>query len=221
MQPFVTCHPGVIYDAPSSILGEFVILGVPPRGQAPGALPTRIGLRALIRSHTVVYAGNVIGDDFQTGHGVLVRESNQIGNQVSIGSHSIVEHHVRIGDGVRIHSNAFVPEFTVLETGSSIGPGTVLTNTRYPWSPGAKDTMRGPHIEAGAIVGANVTILPGLCIGAGALIGAGAVVVKDVPPGMVVVGNPARVVRAVEDVPEYRRQEIPLGPPFSKGEHSG
>jgi acetyltransferase-like isoleucine patch superfamily enzyme len=200
-----TRYPGVSFDEGSATVGEFVIIGVPPRGQAQGALATRIGARAVLRSHTVVYAGNVIGDDFQTGHGVLIREFNQIGNRVSVGSHSIIEHHVIIEDGVRIHSQAFVPEFTVLEAGSSLGPGTVLTNTRYPWSPEAKETMRGPHVETAAIIGANVTVLPGVRIGAGALIGAGAVVVKDVPPGVVVVGNPARVVRAMADVAAYRR----------------
>jgi acetyltransferase-like isoleucine patch superfamily enzyme len=204
LDPTVICHPGVTFDAASATLGEFVILGVPPRGHVAGALHTSIGARATIRSHTVIYAGNEIGDDFQTGHGVLVRESNRIGHRVSIGSHSVIEHDVIIGDGVRIHSNAFVPEFTILEAGCSLGPGTVLTNTMYPWSPQAKATMRGPHIESGAIVGANVTVLPGLRIGAGALVGAGAVVVKDVPAGAVVVGNPARFVRAVEDLEAYR-----------------
>ena len=199
-------YPGVILDEDSLAAGEFVIIGVPPRGQAPGALDTRIGARATIRSHTVIYAGNVIGDDFQTGHGVLIRESNQIGHDVSIGSHSIIEHHVIIGDGVRIHSNAFVPEFSVLEAGCAVGPGTVFTNTRYPWSPGAKDTMKGPHVEPGAIIGANVTLLPAVRIGAGALVGAGAVVVTDVAPGVVVVGNPARVVRAVKDLAAYQIQ---------------
>ena len=123
---------------------------------------------------------------------------------MSIGSHSIVEHHVQIGDGVRIHSNAFVPEFTILEAASSIGPGTVVTNTRYPWSPGAKASVQGPHVEAGAIVGAHVTLLPAIRIGAGALIGAGAVVVGDVAPGVVVVGNPARVIGRVADLAAYR-----------------
>jgi acetyltransferase-like isoleucine patch superfamily enzyme len=205
---FFKRYPGVTFDEESATLGEFVIIGAPPRGQLPGALPTRVGARAVIRSHTVIYAGNVIGNDLQTGHGVLIRESNDIGHRVSIGSHSIVEHHVTLGDGVRIHSNAFVPEFTVLEAGSSVGPGTVLTNTRYPWSPGAKESMRGPHVEAGAIIGANVTVLPGLRIGAGALIGAGAVVVKDVPPGAVVVGNPGRVIGAVNDLAAYQRASL-------------
>ena len=51
-----------------------------------------------------------------------------------------------------------------------------------------------------ARIGANVTILPGVVIGEGALVGAGSVVVDDVPPGAVVVGNPARVVKAVADL---------------------
>jgi acetyltransferase-like isoleucine patch superfamily enzyme len=204
MSEWVKRYPAVEIDEATATLGEFVVLGMPPRGHAPGTLATRIGRRAVIRSHTVIYAGNVIGDDLQTGHGVLLRESNQIGDRVSIGSHSIVEHQVVIGNGVRIHSNVFVPEFTVLEDGATIGPGTVVTNTLYPWSPGAKSTMRGPHIEAGAIVGANVTLLPAIRIGAGALIGAGAVVVDDVPAGVVVVGNPARVIGRVADLPAYQ-----------------
>src|SRR4051794_26383348 len=77
-----------------------------------------IGRGALIRSHTVVYAGSVIGDRFMAGHGALVREENEIGDRVSIGSHSVVEHHVRLADGVRIHTAAFVPEFSVLDEGA-------------------------------------------------------------------------------------------------------
>lgn len=200
---WVKRYPSVAIDETTATLGEFVILGVPPRGCAPGALETTIGRRAVIRSHTVIYAGNVIGDDLQTGHGVLIRESNQIGHRVSIGSHSIIEHHVVIGDGVRIHSNAFVPEFTILEAGAWIGPGTVVTNARYPRSPGAKDAIRGPRVGAGAIVGAHVTLLPAVQIGAGALVGAGAVVVRDVEAGVVVVGNPARVIGRVADLPAY------------------
>ena len=205
--PF-TRYPGVTLDEDSLAVGEFVIIGVPPRGRGPGALVTQIGARALIRSHTVIYAGNTIGDDFETGHAVLVREGNRIGHRVRIGSHSVIERDVFIGDDVRIHSNAFVPEYSVLEAKSSIGPGTVLTNSRYPWSTGAKGDLRGPHVETGAIVGGNVTLLPGVRIGAGALVGAGAVVVKDVPAGAVVVGNPARVVRGIDEIAAY---QIPPG----------
>lgn len=203
IQPGSIVYPGVVLP-PDIELGPFVVLGMPLRGRAAGETATYIGPGAVIRSHSVIYAGNQIGARFQTGHGTLIREENEIGDDVSIGSHSIVEHHVVIHDGVRIHSNAFVPEYTLLEAGCWLGPNVVLTNARYPQSPGVKAALRGPHIGAGARLGANVTVLPGVNVGAGALVGAGSVVVRDVAPGMVVAGNPARVLRAVAEVPEYQ-----------------
>ena len=185
---------------PGAQLGEFVIIGEPPRGKAPGELRTVIGANAVIRSHTVIYAGNHIGDNFQTGHGAMLREENDIGDNVSIGTNSVVEHHVTIEDGVRIHSQAFVPEFSRLERGCWIGPNVVLTNAKYPLSPNAKNELQGPVIGAGAKIGANSTILPGKQVGANALVGAGSVVVDDVPAHAVAVGNPARVIKQVEDL---------------------
>jgi acetyltransferase-like isoleucine patch superfamily enzyme len=196
-------HPNV-HLPDDAVVGAFVILGEPPRGSRPGELETRLGARAVIRSHTVIYAGNVIGDDFQTGHGVLVRELNEIGSNVSIGSHSIVEHHVKIGNNVRLHSNVFVPEFSVLEDDCWLGPHVVVTNARYPQSRGVKENLRGAHIKRGAKIGANATLLPGVVIGENALVGAGAVVTQDVPPGAVVVGSPARVVNRVDAIKEYK-----------------
>ncbi|HXK39529.1 MAG TPA: transferase, partial [Candidatus Paceibacterota bacterium] len=98
-----------------SLIEDFCIVGTPPRGAADGELTTRIGDGALIRSHTVVYAGNAIGRNFQTGNKVNIRELNRIGNNVSVGTLSVIEHHVEIGDGVRIHTQAFIPEYSVLE----------------------------------------------------------------------------------------------------------
>lgn len=188
-------------------MGEFVLVGVPPRGKQSGELPTVIGDGAHIRSHTVIYAGNQIGRNFQTGHSVMVRELNQIGDNVSIGTHTIVEHHVTLGDGVRIHSQAFIPEYTVIESGAWIGPNVVCTNAQYPLSPTAKSTLKGPLIRAGAKIGANVTLLPGVEIGEDALIGAGSVVTGDIPPGKVAVGNPARVIKDISDLSAYEFEE--------------
>jgi acetyltransferase-like isoleucine patch superfamily enzyme len=194
--------PGVVWEG-DYWLGPFVIIGQPARGQTPGEKSTQIAAGASINSHTVIYAGNKIGKNFRAGHGVLLREDNEIGDDVSIGSGSNVEHHVRIGKGVRLHSNVFVPELSVLEDGCWLGPNVVLTNARYPASPTTKQELVGPHVEALAKIGANTTILPGVRIGAGALVGAGSVVTKDVPPGAVAVGNPARVIKHVSQISAY------------------
>ena len=184
-----------------SVVEDFCIVGTPPRGAADGQLATTIGDGAVIRSHTVIYAGNTIGRNFQTGNKVNIRESNRIGNNVSVGTLSVIEHHVEIADNVRIHTQVFMPEFSVLEEGCWIGPNVVLTNAKYPLSPGVKDQLAGPVIRKGAKIGANATLLPGVVIGENALVGAGAVVVRDVPAGAVVVGNPARVIRHVAELP--------------------
>lgn len=202
VHPSAVIHDQVALGA-GTVVGPFAVLGEPTDGGTPpGRL--EIGQGSRIRSHTVIYAPNRIGDRFVTGHGALVREANEIGDDVSIGSHSIVEHHVRIGDGVRIHSNAFVPEFSVLEEDAWLGPNVVLTNARYPRGRRVKESLRGPVVRRSARVGANATLLPGVEVGAGALVGAGAVVVNDVPAGAVVVGNPARIVRHIEDLEAYR-----------------
>ncbi len=184
-----------------SIIEDYCILGVPPRGYKEGDIPTVIGIGAYIRSHTVIYAGNKIGNNFKTGNKVNIRESNEIGDNVSIGTLSVIEHHVVIGNNVRIHSQVFVPEYSILEDGAWLGPNVVLTNAKYPLSPGVKDNLKGPIIKKGAKIGANATILPGVVIGENALVGAGSVVVRAVPNGAVVVGNPARIIKTISDLP--------------------
>jgi acetyltransferase-like isoleucine patch superfamily enzyme len=183
------------------VVEDFCIVGTPPRNTKDGELATTIGAGAVIRSHTVIYAGNVIGRNFQTGNKVNIRESNRIGDNVSVGTLSVIEHHVEIGDNVRIHTQVFIPEFSVLEEGCWIGPNVVFTNAKYPLSAGAKDSLVGPVIRKRAKIGANSTLLPGVVIGEDALVGAGSVVAKDVPAGAVVVGNPARVIRHISALP--------------------
>jgi acetyltransferase-like isoleucine patch superfamily enzyme len=187
----------------NSNIGMYALIGVPPRGTNDGDLVTTIGDDAVVRSHTVIYAGNNIGSRFQTGHSVVIREKNEIGNDVSIGSSSVIEHHIKIGNGVRIHSNAFIPEYSVLEDDCWIGPCVVITNARYPKSPNAKENLEGVHIGKNARIGAGAVLLPGVTIGEGALIGAGAVVTRNVAPREVVVGNPAKIINRVENIKDY------------------
>jgi acetyltransferase-like isoleucine patch superfamily enzyme len=199
VSPLARVHPNVQLGA-GCVVGDFVIIGEPPRGAAPGDLATVIGPGATIRSHSVIYAGNVIGARFQAGHGALLRESNTIGDDVSVGSHSVVEHHVTIQHRARVHSMAFVPEYSTLEDGSWVGPGAKLTNTPHPLCPDVAQCIVGPTVARGAKIGGNATILPGVRIGEDALVGAGAVVTRDVPPRAVVAGNPARVIKGIEDL---------------------
>jgi acetyltransferase-like isoleucine patch superfamily enzyme len=177
-----------------SVVEEFCIIG------KHGAGSTVIGPFSTIRSHTVVYAGNTIGERFATGHHVLIRESNTIGDDVSVGSLSVVEHHVTIGDRVRIHSHCFVPEYSILEDDAWLGPRVTVTNAPFPRCPDVSKCLTGVRVGRAARIGANVTILPGVHIGERALIGAGAVVTKDVPPGTVVVGTAAQPVKTIDEL---------------------
>ena len=184
-----------------TVVEDYCVLGIPPRGNREGEIQTSIGPKAHLRTHTVIYAGNRIGRNFQTGNKANIRELNEIGDNVSVGTLSVIEHHVRIGNNVRIHSQAFVPEYSILEDNAWIGPNVVLTNAKYPSSPGAKHDLKAPIIRKGAKIGANSTILPGIVIGENALVGAGSVVVKDVPPDAVVAGNPARIIKQISELP--------------------
>jgi len=178
-------------------IGEYVLLGVEPRK------PTRklqIGNNAVIRSHTVIYAGNKIGDNFQTGHCALIRENNVIGNNVSIGSHTVVERENIIEDDVRIHSHCFIPEFVIIKKKAWIGPRVTILNVLHPPCPKWEECAKNVVIEENAKIGGNVTILPRVKIGKNSLIGAGSVVTKDVPPDSVVAGNPARVIKKVKEL---------------------
>lgn len=192
-------HAGVEWGEAAQV-DDYCLIGVPARGRKVGEVPTVLGSGVLLRSHSVIYAGTRIGRNFQCGHACLIREDCEIGAEVSVGSHTVLEFQVRIADGVRIHSQAFVPECSVLEEGCWIGPNVVLTNAKFPASRDAKDHLTGVKVGRWARIGANATILPGVYLGEGCLVGAGSVVTKDVPAGAVVVGNPARVIKAIGDL---------------------
>jgi len=193
-------HPNARFSVHHEI-EDFVILGASQKDLL------LIGDYCVIRSHTVIYGGNMIGNNFQTGNKANIRESNNIGSNVSIGTMSVIEHHVTIGNNVRIHSQVFIPEFTILEDNCWLGPNVVITNAKYPKSLNVKKELKGAVIEAGAIIGANSTLLPGVRIGRHAIVGAGSVVTKDVAERDIVAGNPAVVINTVNNLSVYSRED--------------
>jgi acetyltransferase-like isoleucine patch superfamily enzyme len=196
-----------------SIIEDFVILGKPPIGAQSNKMKLVIGNFPVIRSGTIIYTGNVIGNNFQTGDNARIRENNRIGDDVSVGSGSIIERECEISDNVKIHSGCFIPEYTLIKDNAWIGPGVMMTNVLHPPCPAfkkyapitGKKCCHGPIVNKNAVIGAGAVILPGIIIGENSLVGAGSVVAKDVPPHYLVAGNPARVIKKVKEI------ECPLG----------
>jgi acetyltransferase-like isoleucine patch superfamily enzyme len=112
-----------------------------------------------------------------------------IGDDVKIGSLAHVDYDVRIGSGTMIEGSVYIPPMTRIGKKVFIGPAAVITNDPYPPS----KRMIGVTIEDNAVIGARAVIKAGVRVGKGAVVAMGAVVTKDVPPGMVVMGVPAKV----------------------------
>jgi acetyltransferase-like isoleucine patch superfamily enzyme len=180
------------------VADDDVVVGYP--ASRPVARTLVLGPGARLRSGTVLYDGSEIGRDFETGHHVIVRERTRIGDQVSVWSNTVVDYGCVIGHRVKIHCNCYVAQFTELEDDAFLAPGVTIANDLFPGHTGSASAMAGPLIRAGAQIGVNVTILPYVTIGEGSIIGSGSVVTRDIPPGMVAYGNPARPVRRVDEL---------------------
>jgi acetyltransferase-like isoleucine patch superfamily enzyme len=179
------------------------------RGSRKAATDFLLGTGAVLRSGTVLYAGSHIGDRFQTGHHVVVREECAIGDDVSIWSNTVVDYGCRIGHRVKIHSNCYIAQYTEILDDAFLAPGVTVANDLYPGQAESSRLMSGPRVGSRAQIGVNVTLLPFVRIGDGCLVGAGSVVTRDLPPGTVAFGNPARARGRVEDLTEIGERVVP------------
>lgn len=165
--------------------------------------PFKISDNGIVRTGTIIYADVMAGDDFQTGHNVVIREHTIFGSHIVVGTNTVIDGHVTIGDFVKIESNCYIPTHTTIGSRVFIGPGVVLTNDRYPQKMRDQYRPEGPIIEDGVTLGAGVVVVPGVTIGKGSFVAAGAVVTKDIPPMSFVKGVPGEILPLPEKLREF------------------
>ena len=159
----------------------------------------------MLRSGTVVYKGAKIGKRFVSGHNAVIREDNIIGDNVVVGTGSYLGPGNMIGNNVKIHTNCFI-EGVTLKDNVIVSPHVVFTNDPYPPCKICVKTVRGATVGENTVIGANVTILPGIKIGKNVLVGAGSVVTDDIPDNAVVIGNPARIIKKRSEIKHIHKQ---------------
>lgn len=140
-----------------------------------------------------------IGEGTRVWQFVVVLKGAKIGADCNICAQTLIEGDVVIGDRVTVKSGVQIWDGSVIGDDVFIGPNATFCNDLYPRSKQYPTQFSGVTIHNGASIGANATLLPGITIGEKAMVGAGAVVTKDVPDRAVVVGNPAIIVRFLDD----------------------
>lgn len=155
---------------------------------------------------------SLISPDVKLGEEVKIQAFTnlygcEVGDGTKIGTFVEVQKGVKIGKRCKISSHTFVCEGVTIDDEVFVGHGVVFTNDIHPRATatgGALQTEEDwtcvpTHVEKGASIGSGATLLCGITVGERAIVGAGSVVTKDVPPRMIVAGNPARVLRPVPD----------------------
>lgn len=201
---------GGVHLGEGVLIEDNVIVGQPERGYAsrrhyPGAgTATRIGDGAVVRAGAIVYAGVQIGQLTTIGHHTLLRSNVSIGEDSQLAHGLTVERGARIGNGVRISPLCHLTHNSYVGDHVLLGAGVHTTDAKQMlWrDPDREEELRPPRFCDHCKVGAGSTLLPGVVIGAQATVGAGSVVTRDVPPGAVAYGVPARVRRRLESVEE-------------------
>jgi acetyltransferase-like isoleucine patch superfamily enzyme len=205
IHPTATVYPGTVLGEGVKVLENAVVGKQPslsPRSTAKREPlpPTEIGDGTIVSTGAVVFAGSRIGARVILGDQSCVRERVQIGDDVVLGRGSLIENDTTVGARTKIQAEAYITAYSQLEDDVFIAPCVVTTNDNFMGRTERRhDLIKGPTIRRGARVGGGAIICPAVEIGEEAFVGAGAVVTKDVPARMLVVGNPARVLRGVNE----------------------
>ena len=153
-----------------------------------------------------IHESSYIDNDVQIGHGTKIwhfchiSENAKIGKRVIIGQNVFIGRNVIIGNGCKIQNNVSIYDGVVLEENVFCGPSCVFTNVVFPRAKlEQKDNFKKTIVRKNATIGANATIICGNEIGENSMIGAGAVVTKNVAKNTIVVGNPAKFLKKIEE----------------------
>jgi acetyltransferase-like isoleucine patch superfamily enzyme len=212
IHPTAIVYPGTVLGEGVKVLEHAVVGKQPtlsPRSTAKREPlpPTVIGAGTIVSTGAIVFAGSSIGARVILGDQSCVRERVAIGDDVVVGRGSLVENDTTIGAMTKIQADAYITAYSILEEHVFIAPCVVTTNDNWMGRTEKRfGNIKGPTIRRGARIGGGAILCPAIEIGEDAFVGAGAVVTKDVPPRVVVVGSPARVLR---DVPEGELLDAP------------
>ena len=198
-------YPGTIIGEGCKIL-DYAVVGkqptLSPRSTAKREAlpPLELGAGTVVSTGAVVFAGTRVGARVVLGDQTCVRERCEIGDDVVLGRGSLIENDTSVGGLTKIQAHAYITAYSTLEDNVFIAPCVATTNDNYMGRTEKRhELVKGPTIRRGARVGGAAVLLPGIEVGEEAFVGAGAVVLRDVEPGTVVVGNPARPIRQVPD----------------------
>jgi len=204
VHPTAIVYPGTVLGEGVRVL-EHAVVGKQPSLSAASTArrdplpPTRIGDGTVVSTGAIVFAGSTIGARCIVGDQSCIRERVRMGDDCILGRGSLIENDTSVGDRTRIQAEAYVTAYSTLEEDVFIAPCVVTTNDNFMGrTEKRKELMKGPTIRRSARVGGGAIICPAVEIGEEAFVGAGAVVTKDVPARVVVVGSPARVLRDVD-----------------------
>jgi acetyltransferase-like isoleucine patch superfamily enzyme len=201
----VVVYPGTVIGegcriADNVVLGKQPTLSPRSTARREELAPLELGAGTIVSTGAVLFAGTKIGARVIVGDQACVRERCLIEDDVVIGRGSFVENDTTVGALTKIQADAYITAYSTLEDNVFIAPRVVTTNDNYMGRTEKRRALvRGPTIRRGARVGGGAILLPGIEIGEEAFVGAGAVVLENVPPRTVVVGNPARAIREVPD----------------------
>jgi acetyltransferase-like isoleucine patch superfamily enzyme len=159
---------------------------------------------------------NCISDDVKLGKNVRLSKfinlyGCEIGDETKIGSFVEIQKHASVGKRCKVSSHSFICEGVVIDDNVFIGHGVMFINDSYPRATTPNGSLQTEadwkiertFVKKGASVGSGATILSSITIGENAIVGAGSVVTRDVPPNAVVAGNPARILRYLDEIVEY------------------